>query len=57
MRVIQWSNDVLSTLFDLYEEKYLAFAMGLFKSRIGKTFGKAYDTYSCKKCKDNNSMS
>ncbi len=31
MKAIQWSNDVLSTLLDLYEEKYLAFGQGSFR--------------------------
>ncbi len=31
MKVIQWSNDVLSILLDLYEEKYLAFGYGSFQ--------------------------
>ncbi len=31
MRAIQWSNDVLSTLLDLYEENYLAFGHGSFQ--------------------------
>jgi hypothetical protein len=30
VRAIQWSNDALSTLLDLYEEKYLAFGHGSF---------------------------
>jgi hypothetical protein len=30
VKVVQWSNDVLSTLLDLYEEKYLAFGYGSF---------------------------
>ncbi len=30
MRAVQWSNDALSTLLDLYEEKYLAFGHGSF---------------------------
>jgi hypothetical protein len=30
VRAIQWSNDVLSTLLKLYEEKYLAFGHGSF---------------------------
>jgi hypothetical protein len=30
-RAVQWSNDVLSTLLDLYEEKYLAFGYGSFR--------------------------
>ncbi len=25
MRIVPWSNDVLSTLLDLYDEKYFAF--------------------------------
>ncbi len=31
MGVIQWSNDVLSILLDLYEEKYLTFGYGSFR--------------------------
>jgi hypothetical protein len=31
VRAIQWSNDALSTLLDLYEEKYLAFGHGSFR--------------------------
>ncbi len=30
VRAVQWSNDALSTLLDLYEEKYLAFGHGSF---------------------------
>jgi len=30
VRATQWSNDALSTLLDLYEEKYLAFGHGSF---------------------------
>jgi hypothetical protein len=31
VRAIQWSNDALTTLLDLYEEKYLAFGRGSFR--------------------------
>jgi hypothetical protein len=31
VRAVQWSNDVLSTLLDLYEEKYLTFGRGSFR--------------------------
>ncbi len=30
VRTVQWSNDALSTLLDLYDEKYLAFGHGSF---------------------------
>ncbi len=31
VRAVQWSNDALSTLLDLYDEKYLAFGHGSFQ--------------------------
>ncbi len=31
MRTVQWSNDVLSILLDLCEEKYLAFGRASFR--------------------------
>jgi hypothetical protein len=58
VRAVQWSNDVLSTLLDLYEEKYLALGGGSFSSQgLGIHLKKACDTYSCRKCEDNSSMS
>jgi hypothetical protein len=31
VRAVQWSNDALSTLLNLYGEKYLAFGCGSFR--------------------------
>jgi len=57
VRAVQWSNDVLSILLDLCEEKYLAFGHGSFRVKgLGRHLEKACDTYSCRKCEDNNSM-
>ncbi len=57
MRVVQWSNDALSTLLDLYEEKYLAFGRGFFQVKDWEDIWKKLVTYSYRKCEDNNSMS
>jgi len=57
VRAIQWSNDALSTLFDLYEEKYLAFGRGSFRGKNWEDIQKKLVTHSYKRCEDNNSMS
>jgi hypothetical protein len=52
VRTEQWSNDALSTLLDLYEEKYLTFGHGSFWIKDWwRHSEKACDTYSCRKCK------
>jgi len=33
VKAVQWSNDALSTLLDLYEEKYLTFGCGSFRGK------------------------
>ncbi len=45
LRVIQWSNDVLSTLLDLYEEKYLASGCGSFRIKNWKDIWKNLMTH------------
>jgi len=57
VREIQWSNDALSTLLDLYVEKYLTFGHGYFRVKDWKDIWKKLVTHSCRKCEDNNSMS
>jgi len=57
VRVVQWSNDALSTLLDGYEEKYLAFGRGFFQVKDWEDIWKKLVTYSYRKCEDNNSMS
>ncbi len=57
VREIQWSNDALSTLLDLYVEKYLTFGHGYFQVKDWEDIRKKLVTHSCRKCEDNNSMS
>ncbi len=45
MRTIQWSNDALSTLLDLYDEKYLAFGHGSFLIKDWKNIQKKLVTH------------
>jgi hypothetical protein len=46
VRAVQWSNDALSTLLDLYEEKYFAFGPWIFSNQgLGKHSKKACDTF------------
>jgi hypothetical protein len=46
VRAIQWSNDALSTLLDLYEEKYFAFGPWIFSNQgLGKHSKKACETF------------
>jgi len=45
VRAVQWSNDVLSTLLDLYEEKYLTFARGSFQVKDWEDIWKKIVTY------------
>jgi len=45
VRAIQWSNDVLSTLLDLYEEKYLTFDRGSFRIKDWENIWKKLVTH------------
>jgi hypothetical protein len=45
VRALQWSNDALSTLLDLYEEKYLAFGRGSFQVKDWEDIWKKLVTY------------
>jgi hypothetical protein len=57
VRAVQWSNDALSTLLDLYEEKYLTFGSGSFRIKDWENIWKKLVTHSYRKCDDSNSMS
>jgi hypothetical protein len=45
MKAIQWSNDVLSTLLDLYQEKYLTFGHGSFQIKDWENIQKKFVTH------------
>jgi hypothetical protein len=49
VKAIQWSNAVLSTLLDLYEEKYLAFGCGSFRVKDWEDIWKKLVTHILEK--------
>jgi hypothetical protein len=50
VRAVQWSNDILSILLDLCEEKYLAFGHGSFRVKNCEDIWKKLVTHIIAEC-------